>query len=65
MPLPVHELWMTLLRDAIGDTPLSELALPGSHDAGTAGTDSNSVLVEQNQVFTVAETFNFQVINMN
>ena len=56
-PYSVSANWMTLLSDVIADKRLGDLALPGSHDAGTRGCDVNSYLIERSQEFQVLWDF--------
>ena len=48
------ENWMTLLRDEIGDVRIGDLFLPGSHDTGSYGINTNSTLVDYNYQFGIA-----------
>ena len=52
---------MGLLNDVIGNMRLGDLALPGSHDAGTEGCDLDSYLVDQTFLFGLAEEVTPQV----
>ncbi len=44
------ENWMALLRDEIGDVRIGDLILPGSHDTGSYGINSNSTLVDYRNI---------------
>ena len=47
--------WMSLLRTEIGDKRLGDIIIPSTHDSGTSGITEDSILVDQNFLFQLAE----------